>query len=139
MYCSGVANVLVLEYTSQVMIVLVILFINTFLSITSSVLTLFEKHHTRSTEAKSLAHKLFLAQVQTSIATIARAAAYLMVQQSRMRYGDAVMSMIVASAQWTHIVAAATAADAVPEQCIVYHHCQCTPAIPEQCHARHGV
>lgn len=75
LYCKSVANVLAMEYSSQGLIVLVILFINTVLSITSRMLTLFEKHHTRSTEAKSLAHKLFLAQVGMSTYS----AAYLVV------------------------------------------------------------
>ncbi len=41
---------------------LAILGINMLLALISRSLTLFEKHHTRSTEARSLAHRLFLAQ-----------------------------------------------------------------------------
>ncbi len=40
-----------------------ILAINTLLTWGSQALTTFERHHTRSAEARSLAHKLFLAQV----------------------------------------------------------------------------
>jgi hypothetical protein len=44
--------------------VLAILGINMLLALTSRHLTLFEKHHTRSHEARTLAHRLFLAQVR---------------------------------------------------------------------------
>lgn len=46
--------------------VLAILGINMLLALISRSLTLFEKHHTRSNEARSLAHRLFLAQVRWS-------------------------------------------------------------------------
>jgi hypothetical protein len=51
-----------LDYISQAVIVVVILGINMVLSTTSRLLTAFEKHHTRSTETRSLAKKLFLVQ-----------------------------------------------------------------------------
>jgi hypothetical protein len=54
---------MVVQYSSQIVTVLAILFINTVLSFTSGVLTSCEKHHTRSKEARSLTHKLFLSQV----------------------------------------------------------------------------
>lgn len=44
--------------------VLAILGINMLLALTSRQLTSFEKHYTRSSEARSLAHRLFLAQVR---------------------------------------------------------------------------
>lgn len=50
----------------QVGVVLAILGINMLLALISRSLTLFEKHHTRSNEARSLAHRLFLAQVRWS-------------------------------------------------------------------------
>jgi hypothetical protein len=63
MYCSGLAGLLVLQAGSQVATVLVILVINSLLAYSSRLLTVFEKHHTRSSEARSLAWKLFMAQV----------------------------------------------------------------------------
>lgn len=63
LYCSGIANLVVLQASSQGLIVVAILAINFLLAFTSRKLTVFEKHHTRSSEARSLAHKLFLAQV----------------------------------------------------------------------------
>jgi hypothetical protein len=66
MYCSGLAGMLLLQAGSQVATVLVILVINSLLAYSSRLLTVFEKHHTRSSEARSLAWKLFMAQVGTS-------------------------------------------------------------------------
>lgn len=63
-YCSNAIGLLALQYSSQVGVVLAILGINMLLSLTSRRLTLFEKHHTRSSEARALAHRLFLAQVR---------------------------------------------------------------------------
>jgi hypothetical protein len=54
---------LLLEWSSLVLGVVAILIINMLLSASARVLTRFEKHHTRSAEARSLAHKLFLGQV----------------------------------------------------------------------------
>lgn len=62
-YCSSAIGLLALQYSSQVGVVLAILGINMLLALTSGRLTLFEKHHTRSSEARALAHRLFLAQV----------------------------------------------------------------------------
>ncbi|KAF8062000.1 Pigl [Scenedesmus sp. PABB004] len=64
LFCRGSANLLLLEWGSQAAVVLVILAINSLLSVTSRLLSQFEKHHTRSAEARSLAHKLFLAQAR---------------------------------------------------------------------------
>lgn len=64
-YCSSAIGLLALQYSSQVGVVLAILGINMLLALTSGHLTLFEKHHTRSSEARALAHRLFLAQVMT--------------------------------------------------------------------------
>jgi hypothetical protein len=61
-YCSSAIGLLALQYASEVGVVLAILVINMLLSLTSRQLTLFEKHHTRSSEARTLAHRLFLAQ-----------------------------------------------------------------------------
>ncbi|GBF89796.1 hypothetical protein Rsub_02966 [Raphidocelis subcapitata] len=70
-YCMGVAGVLVLQYAAQALNVLGILLINMVLVWSSRWLTLFEKHHTRSQEARSLAQKLFLAQfLNSAISTI---------------------------------------------------------------------
>jgi hypothetical protein len=55
---------LALQYASTALTVLAILGINTVLGFTSTRLTLFEKHHTRSQQARSLTHKLFLSQVR---------------------------------------------------------------------------
>jgi hypothetical protein len=63
MHCGGLAGLLVLQAGSQVATVLVILVINSLLAYSSRLLTVFEKHHTRSSEACSLAWKLFMAQV----------------------------------------------------------------------------
>lgn len=63
-YCSNAIGLLALDYSSQIGVVLAILGINMLLAFTSRHLTLFEKHHTRSSEARTLAHRLFLAQVR---------------------------------------------------------------------------
>lgn len=62
-YCSSALWMLALQYGSQVGVVVAILAINMLLRYTSGWLTGFEKHHTRSSQARTLAHRLFLAQV----------------------------------------------------------------------------
>lgn len=69
-YCSSALGLLALQYSSQVGVVLAILGINMLLALISRSLTLFEKHHTRSSEARSLAHRLFLAQVRGGAAGV---------------------------------------------------------------------
>ncbi|WIA18083.1 hypothetical protein OEZ85_009564 [Tetradesmus obliquus] len=70
-YCSGLAGLLVLQAGSQVATVLVILIINSLLAYSSRLLTVCEKHHTRSSEARSLAWKLFMAQfLNSAVSTI---------------------------------------------------------------------
>ncbi len=54
------------------MAILAITLINMMLTATSGWLTRFEKHHTRSSEACSLAHQLFLAQVWAPLPRSAR-------------------------------------------------------------------
>eukprot|EP00775_Hariotina_reticulata_P002590 gene2590-2892_t len=72
-YCTGTANYMALDYISQAVIVVVILGINMLLSTTSRLLTAFEKHHTCSTETRSLAKKLFLF-LNSAISTIVASA-----------------------------------------------------------------
>jgi hypothetical protein len=55
---------LALQYSGQAGVILAIVGINMLLALASRRLTLFERHHTRSSEARSLAHKLFLSQVR---------------------------------------------------------------------------
>jgi hypothetical protein len=61
-YCSSAIWLLALQYGSQIGVVVAILAINMLLTYTSGWLTAFEKHHTRSSQARTLAHRLFLAQ-----------------------------------------------------------------------------
>eukprot|EP00879_Flechtneria_rotunda_P030473 GHRR01033111.1.p1 GENE.GHRR01033111.1~~GHRR01033111.1.p1 ORF type:complete len:345 (+),score=109.43 GHRR01033111.1:97-1035(+) len=70
-YCKDTIKLLLLQTSSQGMIVVVILLINSLLVFTSRRLTSFEKHHTRSAEARSLAQKLFLGQfLNSALSTI---------------------------------------------------------------------
>lgn len=119
LYCSGSANLLALQYSSQVVIVLVILLVNSLLALTARRLTDFEKHATRSGEARSLAKKLFLAQVS------ARARQ----QQVTERAGwaaapDALLLLML----WRSLLAPAPPPP-VPQQRTVHHHRQRLPAV----------
>lgn len=54
---------MLLQWTSQAVNVLAINGINVLLEVASHHMAEFEKHHTRSSEAQSLVHTLFLSQV----------------------------------------------------------------------------
>jgi len=67
----GEAGLFVLQYSAQAINILGILLINMVLVWSSRRLTRFEKHHTRSQEARSLAQKLFLSQfLNSALSTI---------------------------------------------------------------------
>ncbi len=63
LYCSGVPSITAVQISSQIVTVLSINIINYLLFYSSTWLSAFEKHHTRSSEARSLTFKLFLSQV----------------------------------------------------------------------------